>query len=63
MMDDGGAQSTNVHFLSFTEYILQHPALYLKKVALDVPAAFGVFVEALHFSFLLQPRLKLNLLA
>ena len=29
----------------------------------DVPAAFGVFVEARHFSFLLQQRLKLNLLA
>jgi hypothetical protein len=50
--DDAGTQSTRGDSFSFTDYILQHPLLYLGKVASDIPAAFGVFFEALHYSYL-----------
>lgn len=50
--DEAGTQSTHGHSFSITDYVLQHPWLYLRKVASDIPAAFGVFFEALHYSYL-----------
>jgi 4-amino-4-deoxy-L-arabinose transferase-like glycosyltransferase len=44
-------QGGDVESLVFTDYIVKHPLLYLKKAAGDLLPAAGVFFAALHYSF------------
>lgn len=45
------AGSQTVESLVFADYVRENPLRYLTKVVLDLPAATGVFFEALHYSY------------
>jgi 4-amino-4-deoxy-L-arabinose transferase-like glycosyltransferase len=49
--DDDMGHGGDVESLVFTDYVVKHPLLYIKKVAGDMLPAIGVFFEALHYSF------------
>jgi len=62
LLDDGGAaQEADVGSFVFTEYVLQHPISYIKKVTSDLMPALWTFVQALYYSYL--PFLILGLVA
>ena len=45
------AEASDVDSMDFDQFIRQHPWIYVKKVALDIFPAIGVFFEAMHFSY------------
>lgn len=49
----------DVDSLVFVDFIQRHPFLYFEKVVRDIPAALGVYFEALHYPFV--PFLLLGL--
>ena len=59
--DDAQAQETDVGSFVFTDYLLKHPFLYIKKVASDLLPAISTFIQALYYSYL--PFLLLGLFA
>jgi len=61
LLDDGGqSQETDVGSFVFTDYVLKHPFLYIKKAASDLLPATWTFIQALYYSYL--PFLLVGLL-
>ena len=62
LLEDGVQdQQTDVGSFIFTDYLLTHPFLYIKKVASDLLPAIWTFIQALYYSYL--PFLLLGLFA
>lgn len=57
--NEDGTHDGDVESLVFSEYVLNHPLLYARKIAADLVPAVGMFFAALHFPFV--PFLLLGL--
>ena len=56
---DGLQKLSDLQSLTLLEFVSRHPLLYVKKVAMDIPASVVVYFEALHYAYV--PFLLLGL--